>query len=181
MDKTDERDVVSGFFPDEETATTAVQELIDRHFDPQEDISIVISQGPGGKVEQREVQDKLEFVDGAKIGGGLGAALGATGGGLLAAGVIGGPVGLLAPGPLLAVLQGALVGGAFGAQDIRRSTGDRQSESCPFTTRPRHLPCRNGSNRDAWPTGPMPTPVSRPAKKHSPSRRQWPASHSPDR
>ena len=114
MSKIDERDMVSGFFLDEETATTAVQELIEKHFDPQEDISIVVSQGRGGEAEEREIEDNLEFVEGAKIGGGLGAVLGGTGGGLLAAGIIGGPVGLVAAGPLLAVLQGALAGGAFG-------------------------------------------------------------------
>jgi hypothetical protein len=114
MERTAERGVVSGFFSQEKSATLAVQGLIDRHFDPQEDISIVLSRGRGGEVETREVDDKLEFVEGAKIGGGLGAILGGAGGGLLAAGVIAGPVGLVAAGPLLAVLQGALAGGAFG-------------------------------------------------------------------
>lgn len=114
MDRTGERGVVSGFFLNEEAATAAIRELIDRHFDPQEDISVILYRARDGEVEEREVDDKLEFVEGAKIGGGLGALLGGTGGGLLAAGLIAGPVGLVAAGPVLAVLQGALAGGAFG-------------------------------------------------------------------
>jgi len=114
MNKLDERDMVSGLFLDEESATAAVQQLIESHFDPREDISMVISRGPGHETEEQEVKEKLEFVEGAKIGGALGAVLGGTGGGLLAAGIIGGPVGLVAAGPVLAVLQGALAGGAFG-------------------------------------------------------------------
>lgn len=111
---TSERDVVAGIFREQETAARALAELIEQHFDPTEDISVVLKDEWNIDRQGVTVRDETELLDGAKIGGGIGAVLGATGAGLVGAGLLGGPLGLVAAGPLVAALQGALAGGAFG-------------------------------------------------------------------
>lgn len=94
---------VYGFFKDEESASKAVDELINAHFSG-DDISALMHEGP--EVEELPVEGKT----GASRGAILGAALGAVGGALLAPGI-----GILAGGPLLGALQAAIAGGAAGA------------------------------------------------------------------
>lgn len=111
---TEERDVVAGIFPDQEHASDAITRLIDNHFEPSEEISVLLADPKTGETREADARDDIQNYSGAKLGGGIGAALGATGAGLVGAGLIGGPVGLVAAGPVLAALQGALAGGAFG-------------------------------------------------------------------
>src|SRR5690606_23618255 len=112
--QTSGRDVVAGIFHEQETAAAALAELMEQHFDPTEDISVVLKDEWNQDLQNVTVRDETELLDGAKIGGGIGAVLGATGAGLVGAGLLGGPLGLVAAGPLVAALQGALAGGAFG-------------------------------------------------------------------
>ena len=93
---------VYALFWDEETASLAVQGLLDAHFAP-EDISVLL------RHEATVEESELEFKTGISRGALLGAALGAVGGAIAI------PVtGWLAVGPLLAALEGAYLGGASG-------------------------------------------------------------------
>lgn len=94
---------VYGIFWDEESATKAVDALVNADF-PGDDISALMHEGP--EVEELPVEEKTGAARGALIG----AALGAIGGALLAPGA-----GLLAGGPLLVALKGAIAAGAAGA------------------------------------------------------------------
>ena len=93
---------VYGVFWDEAGAADAVERLVNAHF-AGDDISVLMHEGPKG--EELPVEEKTGAARGAVIG----ATLGAIGGALLAPGA-----GLMAAGPLLAALRGAIVGGAAG-------------------------------------------------------------------
>ena len=108
----DESGVVAGVFKNEGAAARAVSELIDAHFDPPRDLSVIVSYHK--EHEDVLVDGRFEIDRTAKVGAAVGAALGAGGAGLVAAGLVAGPVGLLAAGPALAALQGAYLGGAGG-------------------------------------------------------------------
>src|SRR5690606_22703126 len=97
---TEERDVVAGIFPDQEHASDAITRLIDNHFEPSEEISVLLADPKTGETREADARDDIQNYSGAKLGGGIGAALGATGAGLVGAGLIGGPVGLVAAGPV---------------------------------------------------------------------------------
>lgn len=94
---------VYGIFWDEDSAAKAVDQLVNAHF-PGDDVSALMHEGP--EVEELPVEEKTGAARGALIG----AALGAIGGALLAPGA-----GLLAGGPLLVALKGAIAAGAAGA------------------------------------------------------------------
>ncbi len=94
---------VYGVFWDEAGATDAVERLVNADF-AGDDISVLMHEGP--EVEELPVEEKTGAARGAVIG----AALGAIGGALLVPGA-----GLMAAGPLLAAVQGAIAGGAAGA------------------------------------------------------------------
>lgn len=93
---------VYGVFWDEASAADAVERLVNADF-AGDDISVLMHEGP--EVEELPVEEKTGAARGALIG----AALGAIGGALLAPGA-----GLMAAGPLLAALRGAIAGGAAG-------------------------------------------------------------------
>lgn len=107
-----ETGVVAGVFREEETAARAVSRLIDAHFDPPRDLSVIVAYHK--EHQDIPVDERFQIDRSAKVGALLGAALGAGGAGLVAAGLVAGPVGLLAAGPALAALQGAYLGGAGG-------------------------------------------------------------------
>ncbi len=94
---------VYGIFWDEKSAAKAVDALIDAHFSG-DDISALMHEGP--EVEELPVEETTGAARGALIG----AALGAIGGALLTPGA-----GLLAGGPLLMALRGAIAAGGAGA------------------------------------------------------------------
>jgi len=94
---------VYGAFADENDAADAVRELMRNGFDVRYISALLRAEG-----ELSEVPMSVE--SGVERGAVIGAALGAAGGALLATGS-----GLLAAGPLLAALGGAVGGGAFGS------------------------------------------------------------------
>lgn len=110
----DERPVVAGVFRNRDDASRAIAALVEAHFEPAEDISVVMTEEWTLDRENIPIREELELIEGAEIGGGVGALLGATGASLVAAGLLAGPAALLAAGPVVAALQGGLAVGAFG-------------------------------------------------------------------
>lgn len=111
---TDPRGVVAGVFENQEGAARALAALVEAHFEPEDDISVLLTDEWTLEREDVPIRDELELMEGAKLGGGAGALVGAVGGGMVAAGFIGGPAALVAVGPVIAALEGALAVGAFG-------------------------------------------------------------------
>jgi hypothetical protein len=105
--------LVTGIYADAEKANRAVEELIEAEFDA-DDISVVVAEKSGE--HQFPVEHDTGVAEGVTIGGALGAALGAVGATLVATGVLAAPgLRVLATGPLLAALRGAVAGlGAAG-------------------------------------------------------------------
>ena len=100
--------MVTATFSDPGAAERAVGELVNEHFNSEE-ISVVVSDRAGRHAE------KMEFHTG--IAGELKTAvpIGGIAGALVATGIVlTGGAGLLAAGPLLAALQGAVAGSAIG-------------------------------------------------------------------
>ncbi|TPV96049.1 MAG: hypothetical protein B7733_06705 [Myxococcales bacterium FL481] len=93
---------VYALFWDEQTASSAVQGLLDARF-AAEDISVLL------RHEAAVEASELEFKTGVSRGALVGAALGAIGGAIAIP-----AAGWLAVGPLLAALEGAYLGGAGG-------------------------------------------------------------------
>lgn len=110
----DGRPVVAGIFHDRTAAREAIARLIDHHFEPDDDISVVLTDEAAVEHEDIPIRDELQIIEGAEIGGAIGALLGGTGAGLVAAGLLAGPVALVAMGPVAAALNGALAVGAWG-------------------------------------------------------------------
>ncbi|MDZ7780530.1 MAG: hypothetical protein U5R14_11465 [Gemmatimonadota bacterium] len=111
----DSRGVVAGVFEDQKAAARALAALVEEHFEPEDDISVVLTDEWTLEREDVPIRDELEIIEGAEIGGGAGAVIGAVGGGMVAAGLVGGPAALVAVGPVIAALEGALAVGAVGA------------------------------------------------------------------
>jgi hypothetical protein len=112
--RSDKRGVVAGVFTDQKGASQAVAALVEAHFEPEDDISVVLTDEWTLEREDVPIRDELEIIEGAEIGGGIGVVLGAGGAGLVAAGILAGPAALVAAGPVIAALKGALAVGAFG-------------------------------------------------------------------
>ncbi|MEX2472325.1 MAG: hypothetical protein WEA34_09115 [Gemmatimonadota bacterium] len=108
------RGVVAGVFEDQEHAARAITGLVEAHFEPRDDISVVLTDEWTAEHENVRLRDELEMIEGAKIGGGIGAVIGATGAAMVAAGILAGPAALVAAGPVIAALEGGLAVGAFG-------------------------------------------------------------------
>jgi hypothetical protein len=106
--------LVTGTYADAEKVNRAVEELIKAEFDADQ-ISVVVADKAGE--HGIPVEHDTGVAEGIVIGGALGAALGAIGLTLVATGLVVAPgLRVLAAGPLLAALQGALAGlGAGGA------------------------------------------------------------------
>src|SRR5690606_27286894 len=107
--------VVTGVYHDAERVTSAVRALLGRSV-PVDAISVVL-RDPTGPDRDVPVEDEAGALKGAAVGAGIGGALGGLGVGLAATGAVVGSGGsaLLAAGPLLTVLQGALGGAMAGA------------------------------------------------------------------
>lgn len=98
-------DLVYALFPDETQAQRAIQKLVENEFAASNIYVLMRGDAGTGKVEQVPVTTKTLVGPGVAIG----AALGAAGGVLVAL-----TGGLLAAGPIVALLQGATTGGAAG-------------------------------------------------------------------
>jgi len=101
---------VTGMFPDAKSAAEAFQQLVEASFDPHE-ISVVHVDRGDQTLEPIPVEHKSGVPAGVTTGAALGGTVGLAGA-LALAGPVG--LGLLAAGPILAALQGALVGVASG-------------------------------------------------------------------
>ena len=110
----DRRAIVAGVFETQEAAAAALQGLVEAHFEPDDDVSIVLTDPWTLERENVTIRDEIELVDGARIGGAAGGLIGAIGAGLVAAGLVAGPAALIAVGPVVAALEGALAVGAVG-------------------------------------------------------------------
>lgn len=105
---------VTGIFSNARAAERAVSELVDSHFNA-DDVSIVVRDKTGSHEQGTEFDTGV--AEGAATGAALGGVLGATGAALVATGVIAGPGAvLMASGPLLAALTGAVAGAAAGLE-----------------------------------------------------------------
>jgi hypothetical protein len=109
--------LVTGTYADAVNLNRAVDELIKAEFEADQ-ISVVVVDEAGE--HEIPVEHDTGIAEGIAIGGALGAALGAIGLTLVATGLVVAPgLRVLAAGPILAALQGALaglgVGGATGA------------------------------------------------------------------
>jgi hypothetical protein len=105
---------VSGVFSDQEQASRALAQLLEHHFEPEDDISVVLTDEWTAEHEDVPIRDKLMLIEGAKWGGAIGAVVGAVGAGMVAAGLVAGPAALVAVGPVIAALEGALAVGGYG-------------------------------------------------------------------
>ena len=103
--------VIAGIFDSEEAATAAVEKLLEAGFDPNREVQVIASRGRAH--EEVEVKDRTGIGRGAVIGATAGALFGTGAASALAAGMVG-PQGLVAADPIMAALQGAYIGGAFG-------------------------------------------------------------------
>lgn len=101
---------VAGVFASEEEAARAVERLIEAHFDPPHDLSVIVSHQE--EHEQVAVPSEPEVGHGAEIGGTVGAVLAAAG--VTLAGVTVAPLSLAVAGPALVALEAAIAGGGTG-------------------------------------------------------------------
>jgi hypothetical protein len=102
---------VSAVYPNEEQANRAVEALVEAKFS-HETVSVI--KADGNRVEGVAVEHKTWVPRGIAVGSAVGAVAGAVGALLISFGVIPGPMGLIAAGPVFAALQGALAGGIAG-------------------------------------------------------------------
>ncbi len=104
--------MVEGTFSDRASVARAIEELINAHFDPDDDLRVVVTVGD----RRREVP--VAFQSGASFGAALGAViclvLGAITAVLMATGKIPGPNSVADDTPWFAGIKGALAGGASG-------------------------------------------------------------------
>jgi hypothetical protein len=100
--------LITGTYADAEKATQAIEALLEADFDVDE-ISVVVADKLG--VHEVPVEHDTGVAEGVTMGGALGAALGAIGATLVATGILAAPgLHVLATGPLLAALRGAVAG-----------------------------------------------------------------------
>jgi hypothetical protein len=103
---------VTGIYKDAEAANRAVESLIEADFEAHE-ISVIVADQAGE--HEVPVEHESGVKEGAMIGGGLGAALGAIGLTLAASGVSAAPgVAVLVSTQLMAAFAGAVAGGGAG-------------------------------------------------------------------
>lgn len=102
--------VVAGIFDTEENAAKAVEMLVQKHFDPPHDLSVIVSHRR--EHEEVPVPEAFEVRRWAKIGVVVGAILGT--GAATVTGMTVGPLTLVAAGPVAAALEAAFSGGAGG-------------------------------------------------------------------
>lgn len=102
--------VVAGIFATEREAARAVEMLIQEHFDPPRDLSVIVSHRR--EHEEIAVPESFEVGRWAKIGAVVGAVLGTAA--VTITGATLGPLTLVAAGPVAAALEAGSAGGATG-------------------------------------------------------------------
>jgi hypothetical protein len=102
--------VVAGIFANEEEAEKAVEALIQEHFDPPHDLSVIVSHRR--EHEEVAVPEAFEVGRWAKIGASVGAILGTAA--VTITGMAVGPLTMVAAGPVAAALEAAFAGGTTG-------------------------------------------------------------------
>ena len=116
---TNDKQYLTGIFPDRESAELAYQGVMDRGYDKDE-VNLVMSDETRerhfGTQQGRETELGSKASEGAGIGAGIGGVLGAAGAAIAAVGTsIAIPgLGLVIAGPIAAALAGAGAGGAAG-------------------------------------------------------------------
>lgn len=105
-----ESPVVAGIFATEEEAAKAVEMLIQEHFDPPHDLSVIVSHRR--EHEDVPVPEAFEVGRWAKIGATVGAVLGTAA--VTITGMTVGPLTMVAAGPVAVALEAAFSGGATG-------------------------------------------------------------------
>ncbi len=105
-----EGDVVAGVFATEAQAQKAVELLAEAHFDPERELSVILSHRR--EKEEVPVHEVFEVRRWAEIGAAAGAILGSAA--VLVTGMSVGPLSLVAAGPVAAALEAAYAGGATG-------------------------------------------------------------------
>lgn len=105
-----DKGVVAGIFATEEEAAKAVEMLIQEHFDPPHDLSVIVSHRR--EHEDVPVPEAFEVGRWAKIGATVGAVLGTAA--VTITGMTVGPLTMVVAGPLAVALEAAFSGGATG-------------------------------------------------------------------
>lgn len=105
-----EKGVVAGIFATEEEAQKAVARLVEEHFDPPHDLSVIVSHRR--EHEDVPVPETFQIRRWAGIGAATGAILGTAA--VAITGMTVGPLTLVAAGPVAAALEAAFSGGATG-------------------------------------------------------------------
>jgi len=110
METSPMRHTVAGIFKDEGAAARAVKRLVEEHFDPDADLSVIASH----RHERERIPVSAVFEVGrtAAVGAAIGAVV--TGIAVALAGLTSGPFTLEEAGPLMAALESAYVGGGVG-------------------------------------------------------------------
>lgn len=104
--------IVTGIFKNRQAADDAIGQLYAAGFS-ERDVSVLMSDATRGR--EFGVEESSKAPEGAVTGAAAGGALGAIAAGLIAVGIVAVPgLGLVAAGPLLAILAGAGAGGAAG-------------------------------------------------------------------
>src|SRR5690349_15429258 len=104
------RDTMAGVFGDEATATKALEMLMNEHFSPEIDLSVLVTRDDEKEVVRIQAEppgDRVALVGGAvaALAGGVAVAI---------AGLTFGQFSIVACGPLFAVGEAAYVGGVLG-------------------------------------------------------------------
>lgn len=102
--------VVAGIFATEEEAQKAVARLVEEHFDPPHDLSVIVSHRR--EHEEVPVPETFEIRRWAGIGAAAGAVLGTAA--VALTGMAVGPITLVAAGPVAVALEAAYGGGTTG-------------------------------------------------------------------
>lgn len=105
-----EAGVVAGVFADEELAADAVRHLLEAHYDPGHEITVMAAHRR--EHESVPIREDFDFAGHATLGALMGALL--AGLGVALAGLTTGPFTMVAAGPFFASLEAAFGGGCFG-------------------------------------------------------------------
>lgn len=109
---------VAGTFETEASASAAVAALLAAGFDPERDITVVATQrapAPGtGAREDVEIPYTIAWMSASNLGAAIGTVLGAAVALVIATGLVEAPPGLFLYGPVVATVEGALLGAGTG-------------------------------------------------------------------
>lgn len=104
--------MVAGIFSERAAVTRAIDELIEAHFDPDQDLRVLVTHGKVRKEAPVAFRSGAQF--GSALGGAICLVLGAIAAVLMALGRIPGPASVANMVPWVAGVEGAIAGGASG-------------------------------------------------------------------